>query len=128
MTAITAAPTRLQWGHNTGGRPAGSIRPGNRWANPFKPVRTETGYDVHLMLGRRHFGEPYDHVATNAEARAAAVDLFDLHIGPMGSIEWDAETRSALQAQLGGRNLTCTCVVGSPCHVDVLLHHANNES
>jgi hypothetical protein len=35
--------------------------------------------------------------------------------------------RTAIKAQLAGRNLACWCKAGTPCHADQLIALANSE-
>jgi hypothetical protein len=67
-------------------------------------------------------GRVVDQLRRRSSERCEPVGL---HVGPMGSIELDADIREKFIAELGGRNLACSCPIGSPCHVDVLVEHAN---
>jgi hypothetical protein len=40
----------------------------------------------------------------------------------------DAETIRTMTTPLRGKNLACWCKLDAPCHADVLLRLANNES
>ena len=94
----------------------------SRWGNPFRVERTE--YPDHFCYrvtdGHRFV---HDHIDTERDAHRIAVDLFNLHIGPMGSYEYADETLKALQG-LAGRPLACWCPLGYPCHADVLARFA----
>lgn len=86
--------------------PKGAVyvgRPG-RWGNPF-------------VVGQPHRLNDNRPV----EDAARAVELYELHTGPMGSYEFDNEDL----ARLRGKDLACWCPVGQPCHADVLLRAAN---
>jgi len=52
---------------------------------------------------------------------AEAVELYELHTGPMGNYEFDSEDL----ARLRGKDLVCWCGLDDPCHVDVILKAAN---
>jgi hypothetical protein len=45
--------------------------------------------------------------------------------GPMGNHELDLDEA---RRELGGRDLVCWCPIDQPCHADVLLEIANQES
>ncbi len=66
-----------------------------------------------------------DHLNSKREALAAAVDLYELHTGPMGSYEMDSDQLDDLREQLAGHDLACWCSLDQPCHADVLLRIAN---
>ncbi len=89
--------------------PEGAVYVGRptRWGNPFR-VGPQDDY-------LKDFG-----VLTAQQA----VDLFTLHIGPMGNFEYENETLAELRS-LAGRDLACWCPLDSPCHADVLLAIAN---
>ena len=86
--------------------PAGAVYVGRptKWGNPFVVGQ------VNGNFGRILTAEQ-------------AVDLFELHIGPMGDYEYDDETHDL--AKLRGKDLACWCPLGQPCHADVLLRLAN---
>ena len=91
-----------------------------RWGNPFRVLRlggdwciTRPGWEPLVVLGSRR------------DAVAEAVDLYDLHLGPMGNYELDDEALADLRRSLGGKNLACWCPLDQPCHADVLLRLAN---
>lgn len=103
-----------------------SVARPSRWGNPFRitpsglpdfpwQVRSPT---VDHLLGLHDSEE---------SARAHVVELFEMHIGPMGSFEYDSETLAKLRHDLGGKNLMCFCPLDQPCHADVLLAIANDE-
>lgn len=65
--------------------------------------------------------------ATQLEARAFAVDLYELHTGPMGSYELDMDE---VIRDLKGKDLACWCPLPKPgeidwCHAAVLLRISN---
>lgn len=125
-------PQRIQLRRVRGWRkPEGAVvvsRP-SRWGNPFRVVndgsllgeplyRVEppAGFDG-VFLGGEH---------TRQVAHRQSVDLFRLHIGPMGFIEYDDETLHSLRVSLRGRDLACWCPPSVDCHADVLLEVANS--
>ena len=101
-------------------------RPG-RWGNPFLVHRVDcsTGLGMCWSIYSDHGGLVVEHIDNPAEAARQAVDLFELHIGPMGSYEDDDEMLERLVLDLGGRDLVCWCPLSQPCHADVLLKLAN---
>ena len=69
------------------------------WGNPFKADWPEGGKD-----------------------RAWAVGAF------RGYYHADSEYRAAVIRQLRGKNLACFCSLDGPCHADVLLEWANDQT
>jgi hypothetical protein len=64
-----------------------------------------------------------DHLESKVEAQQKAVELFELHLGPMGNFEpYDLDE---WLAPLRGQDLLCWCGPNEPCHVDILLKLAN---
>lgn len=117
-------PQRIQLRRTRGWRlPEGAVsvaRP-TRWGNPFTIVR----------IGDKWTVGPGDRVwasfPAEADAIRAAVNLYALHIGPMGNYEIDPDH---LRAALAGRDLACWCPLPAPgdrdwCHGAVLLGIAN---
>lgn len=78
-----------------------SVARPTKWGNPFK-------------VGAPHpdHGRPMNSVE--------AVELYRLHIGPMGAGEIPLQEL----AELIGRDLACFCPLDRPCHADVLLEAA----
>lgn len=124
-------PQRIQLRRTRGWRkPEGAVvvsRP-SKWGNPFRVGRVSDNCwavdDVSRRLPlSRHFTD-------QAAARARSVELFALHVGPMGLYEYDSDTLTRLREELGGRDLACWCPLpaeGEPdhCHAAVLLELAN---
>jgi hypothetical protein len=59
--------------------------------------------------------------------------LFELHTGPLGLFEYDADTLADLRRDLAGRDLMCWCPLPEPgqpdhCHAAVLLKLANGTA
>lgn len=99
----------------------------SKWGNPFRVMTgrcTISGFCWGVMLGDEVL---FDHLDTQAAGRERAVEMFSLHIGPLGLIEWDDATWERMRAELGGRDLACWCPLDQPCHADVLLEIANGE-
>ena len=109
-------PQRIQRRRAKGWRmPEGALYVGRptKWGNPFRIyaeqiVVTDDGRDWYCPEG----------------AQQGAVDLFALHIGPMGIYEYDDDRLAELRA-LAGRDFACWCPLDQPCHADVLLEIAN---
>lgn len=140
-------PKRIQRKRTKGWRmPEGAVYVGrgSKWGNPFAvgrvsdwprwggpaPYRVETpdGRIWHHETGRKVI---LGRVAADQHhkklAAAHAVELFALHIGPMGNFEYDDEELTELRTKLAGRDLACWCPLDSPCHGDVLLELANRS-
>lgn len=118
------SPQRIQRSRAKGWRmPAGARyvgRPGP-WGNPWRVTSTRGAWFVECP------GEAPVQYGSRAEATRAAVDIFALWVGPLGSMELtDADL-----APLRGRDLACWCPLEDehgnrvPCHADVLLEIAN---
>lgn len=99
-------PERIQLRRTKGWRkPDGVVvvaRP-SKWGNPWK---VGAPHPVH--------GRPL--------SRQEAVDLYALHLGPMGNLE--SLGVDAL-VELAGKDLACWCPEAEPCHADALLVWAN---
>lgn len=95
-----------------------SVARPSRWGNPFRIQRADDRYDI-IFRDRR-----YCTIDDIEEARLVAVNVFSIHLGPMGLIEPD--DLDEWLAPLRGWNLACYCPLGQPCHRDVLLTLANN--
>jgi len=107
-------PVRVQRRRTRGWRmPAGAVYVGRptRWGNPFRPGDPDPADPRYPISSYRR-----------------AVDLFELHTGPMGNHEYDDDTLAALRTELGGRDLVCWCPADQPCHADVLLRLANDPN
>ncbi len=94
------APRRLQRSRKKGARsPAGAVYVGrpSKWGNPF-------------VVGPRL-------AAAEAVARYRAA----LHAGKLG---FSAED---VRRELAGKDLTCWCKPGAPCHAEVLLEIASER-
>lgn len=121
-----SAPKRIQLRRTKGWRkPEGAVvvsRP-SRWGNPFAIGSNQPEVYVHDG-GRVWWTTPRSDTALT-EARAEAVRLFALHVGPFGNHEYDAETLALLRTNLRGHDLACWCPLDAPCHADVLLELAN---
>lgn len=123
------SPRRIQQRRTKGWRkPEGAVAVGRgtKWGNPFRAVR-EGGFQwVEDPQGRR-FSRlvcSTDREELRREMVAESVELYSLHIGPMGNYEMDLAT---VRAELAGRDLMCWCPLDQPCHADVLLELANGD-
>lgn len=104
--------------------PEGAVYVGrpSRWGNPFTISRTPNGsWDVSDSNDRL-----WTHTTGHRIAVERAVELFALHVGPMGNYEYDDETLADLRKALSGHDLACWCPLDQPCHADVLLELANS--
>jgi hypothetical protein len=98
----------------------------SKWGNPYRIARDRLidGTMAYIVRGSHVLGVSAD----IAEARAWAVEAFELQTGPFGAYEYDTETLALLRAELGGRDLACWCTLDQPCHADVLLELANGNA
>ncbi|WP_404474785.1 DUF4326 domain-containing protein [Microbacterium aerolatum] len=114
-----SAPKRIQLSRRKGWRkPENTIvvaRP-SKWGNPWRVGRSPLS--GHLLGCHDSMRSAREHV----------VELFEMHIGPLGLYEYDADTLARLRTELAGKNLACWCPLDQPCHADVLLELANGEA
>ena len=149
------SPKRIQQRRTKGWRkPQGAVAVGRgtKWGNPFKVGNAQVRMPalnggewehegrLHKTSGQSHtffhpapLGEPMPvtwHRVEDATAEQC-VRLFaewvgaepaEHGVGPMWGHE---EFRSAVRAELAGRDLMCWCPLDQPCHADVLLELAN---
>jgi hypothetical protein len=127
-TTTPIAPKRIR--HARGVKlPAGArlvARP-SRWGNPFRISRVDCSDGLGLCWEVSDGRLTVTHLDTPARAHESAVEMFELHTGPMGNYEYDNDTLARLRRELGGRDLACYCPAGRACHADVLLRLANEE-
>ncbi|MCG7592419.1 DUF4326 domain-containing protein [Mycobacterium sp. PSTR-4-N] len=102
-----------------------------RWAGPrHYQVRTADGRiwePINTIPVRPILGRAEAQADNYRRAAQHAVDLFELHIGPMGAYEYDDQRWAELDA-LSGRDFACWCPLDQPCHADVLLELANGKA
>jgi hypothetical protein len=96
-----------------------------RYGNPFSIRRVDCdsmGGGMCWLVTDGRITRP--HLDTKRHAAEVAVDLYRLHIGPMGAYEIEDADLAALR----GHDLVCWCPLDQPCHADVLLELANGEA
>ena len=151
------SPQRIQQRRTKGWRkPEGAVAVGRgtKWGNPFKvgdaqvrmPALNGGEWEhegrLHKTSGQSHtffhpapLGEPMPvtwHRVEDATAEQC-VRLFAEWIGVQpashceGPMWGHEEFRSAVRAELAGRDLMCWCPLDQPCHADVLLELANGD-
>lgn len=145
MTATVPARVRRTRPHVKGakGMPAGAVyvgrgsRLGNMFAVEKLPRRLfgpEFGPDPHRVYditGRVPFRVEEDIFPDRFAATVVAVRTYELHVGPIGSHEYDADTWAYIWS-LAGRELACWCPLADetgypwPCHGSSILRWANN--
>lgn len=128
-------PERLQLSRRKGYRkPPNAVtvaRP-TKYGNPFVviegPQRGE--WEIHDFGDIARRSERYSGLYfRKADAIQATVELFSMHVGPMGAYELDTEQ---LIRDLGGKDLLCWCPLPEPgeidwCHARVLIELSNPE-
>ena len=120
-------PQRIQRRRTKGWRaPDGAVYVGRgtKWGNPFRAIR-DGGFQWIADPEGRHFSNiacSTDREGLRREMVAASVELYRLHIGPMGNYEMGEDE---IRAELAGKDLMCWCPLDQPCHADVLLELAN---
>ena len=118
------SPKRIQRKRTKGWRmPEGAVYVGrpSRWGNPYSIERLSAYEYVGIMPDG---SESVDGWGGRDVAAQWAVNMFALHVGPMGNHEIE---RADLEA-LRGKNLACWCPLDQPCHADVLLELANRSA
>lgn len=110
---MSESPKRVQLRRSKGWRkPEGAIvvaRP-TRWGNPWR---------VHAVLFGAPGGWPLIPITPPL---AVALYRTALEVGAL------PYTSSDVRAELAGRDLACWCPTSQPCHADVLLSIANEET
>ena len=94
------------------------------WGNPWRIGESAVAdfpWEVRSPFGNHLLGL-HDSMRS---AREHVVELFEIHIGPMGMYEYDEAKIERLRTELAGKNLGCWCPLDQPCHADVLLDLAN---
>lgn len=125
-----SAPKRIQLRRTKGWRkPEGAVvvaRP-SKWGNPFRAKR-KGGFQWVEDSAGRGWGSlicSTDREGVRLEMVRRSVELFEVHIGPMGNYEYDDARLAEMRAKLRGHDLACRCPLDEPCHADVLLRLAN---
>jgi hypothetical protein len=132
----TREPKRIQRKRAGGWRMppnARSVTRPSKYGNPFVVYRADCVchweiHDPHHIAKRSEdYPERFD---TKAAAVKAAVELYELHTGPMGAYEFDDVGQ--LRQDLAGKDLACWCPLPEPgqpdwCHAAVLLRIVNGE-
>lgn len=138
-------PQRIQRKRTKGWRmPEGAIYVGRptKFGNPFRAYKcTCCGYwDVkddngvtylvnHDYVRQEHVRSNRATWTTQHEAIEESVRLYtaELTYWIGGRMEWDPEFQSHVKA-LRGHDLACFCPLNQPCHADVLLQLANEDT
>lgn len=118
-------PQRIQRRRTRGWRmPEGAVYVGrpSRWGNPFVVKPTTYDWVVSDPSGRWAETRIF---TMRRPAHEFAVEQYQLHTGPMGLYELDADDLLHLRSELRARDLCCWCDLSMPCHADLLLSIAN---
>lgn len=129
-------PKRIQQRRSSGWRmPANarSVARPSKYGNPFVVRRCDCSsrswwlIDDPCGIARRSSEHP-ERFDDRAAAVRAAVELYELHTGPMGSYEFDDIGK--VRRDLAGKDLACWCALPEPgeidwCHAAVLLRISN---
>ncbi|WP_281260323.1 DUF4326 domain-containing protein [Nonomuraea indica] len=133
MPDLRETPKRIQQKRTSGWRmPANarSVARPSKYGNPFvvRPADCVCHWKIDDPAGIAARSNDYpDRFATKEAAVKAAVELYELHTGPMGSYELDVEQ---VRRDLAGKDLACWCPLPEPgetdwCHAAVLLRISN---
>lgn len=112
-------PQRIQLSRKKGWRlPPNTVKVDRTtvWGNPYV-----IGEPVDLKQAKK-WGFNLKHTETQAADRADAVRRFAQNIA------FDDASRYAIRNVLKGKNLACWCPLDQPCHADLLLKIANEET
>lgn len=118
------SPVRIQRKRTKGWRmPDGAVYVGrpSKWGNPYR----WNEYATTAPVGDEGEREPVPEARRRSYAvtdfRAAMDPEYGFGIGQYPDLD-------AIRAELAGRDLACWCPLDQPCHADVLLELANQES
>lgn len=107
-------PTRIQRkrtkGYRTPANTVSATRPG-KWGNPFKVVQEDGKWCAKEADGN-YWDEIYD---SKKEALDKCLRLYRMRL------DADFVTGRLNLDELRGKNLSCWCKIGDPCHADYLL-------
>lgn len=128
-----SAPQRIQRRRTKGWRaPEGAVYVGrgSKWGNPYTfELMQKKLEEVMEAFGDEPRGEPPLNI------RELAVEAFrcDMQYGPDSPWWWFGPHNHIITAlghlhELRGKNLMCWCPLDQPCHADVLLELANQET
>lgn len=112
-------------------------RPGE-WGNPFRVVEIAGKWqvkceaiDIQAAILTHVCRLEYD---SKQDAAKDAVRCYEYYMIPTkffpetkGITLLTAHNEAHIKKELAGKNLSCWCKVGEPCHVDVLLEIANKK-
>ena len=110
--------------------PQGAVYVGrpSKWGNPFivKPAPSQRGgaWDMWAVIWS---GQTLIRFDDRRTALADAVDRFQRSIVEDHARPGYVPTLGDIRRELSGRDLTCWCPIGQPCHADLLLEIANAE-
>lgn len=113
-------PRRIQRRRTKGWRaPAGAVYVGRPtlYGNPFQIAHVGKVWIVFVDAADGVTGRNVAEVSDEREARQIAVDNFRAMLRTPGG----SEQAEFFAQKLHGRDLTCWCPIGMPCHADVLL-------
>ncbi|MFV8136465.1 DUF4326 domain-containing protein [Mycolicibacterium senegalense] len=100
------------------GTPARYVgRPG-KWGNPFQVIETTPGHWSVIDENDVDYTEPPGGWTNKQRAMWKATGLYHNEL-----VQWSE--KHMMLPELRGHDLVCWCPLDSPCHADVLLHHAN---
>lgn len=122
----TTKPRRVQRRRTKGYRtPPNTVYVGRptKWGNVVRAVQRDDGT---WWIESCDMGTVAIKKESKRDAKAGAVRLFRAYLentGPAGG----AKLVEMAKRELRGKNLSCFCEVGEPCHADVLLEVANGK-
>jgi hypothetical protein len=126
MTLSTVAPVRLQRSRAKGSRlvspnglPVVCVSRPSKWGNQYSVVRS--GPDELACYYVARWDEILKYCFTRDEATRLAVLMYENALLSR-VLPYQVEN---VRRDLAGKNLSCWCKLGSPCHADVLLRVAN---
>ena len=104
-----------------------SVARPSKWGNPFRIARVDCNQAGMCWTVSDGHDLTIKHIDNELSARQRAVELYSIHIGPMGCYEIDTGSLD----ELAGLSLACWCPLPEPgepdwCHAAVLLDLASS--
>lgn len=119
-------PKRIQRSRKRGWRmPEGAVYVGrpSKWGNPYRAIRGTVWGPSRPIEGGEMVAYSTHAPASNAVEQAVENYWRDIDCRIRSSL-----TTELIRSELAGKDLACWCPLDQPCHVDVLLKLANEES
>lgn len=94
---------------------------GSKWGNPYRVVPLHRSGPFDIMIG--------EHFCGQSTGRYLAHKMVKNRFIQAQKMGWhNTLPNDYTRAELAGKNLACWCPLDMPCHADVLLQLANEET